>query len=237
MTRVVVNDASCLIDLRKDRLLPMLCRLPYRFVVPLPIRESEMLNLTAREWESLDHGGMETHDLPPDQMIAHRCDRRSARWRPAMHLRPESDCPRPIRLRFALVAQRRGERLRFVQPIENLGFPSHHRKVAGVKAVSAESSAGDAACARTSPRRRQARTGADDSVSSCSRTRFGSPCRQPTCPVPWPPRSGGEGSTPYSRDRRRAGVVRRRSALLSPKFRFGWRLPRGYVRLGRIGNN
>ena len=68
MTRVVVNDASCLIDLRKGRLLPMLCRLPYRFVVPLPIRESEMLNLTAREWESLDHGGMETHDLPPDQM-------------------------------------------------------------------------------------------------------------------------------------------------------------------------
>ena len=68
MTRVVVNDASCLIDLRKGRLLPMLCRLPYRFVVPLPIRESELLNLTAREWESLDQGGMETHDLPSDQM-------------------------------------------------------------------------------------------------------------------------------------------------------------------------
>ncbi len=48
MTRVVVNDASCLIDLRKGRLLPMLCRLPYRFVVPLPIRESELLTLTAR---------------------------------------------------------------------------------------------------------------------------------------------------------------------------------------------
>ena len=46
----------------------MLCRLPCRFVVPLPIRESEMLYLTAREWESLDHDGMETHDLPPHQM-------------------------------------------------------------------------------------------------------------------------------------------------------------------------
>ena len=68
MTRVVVNDASCLIDLQKGRLLPMLRRLPWRFVVPLPIREFEMLNLTAREWESLDRGGMETHDLPPDQM-------------------------------------------------------------------------------------------------------------------------------------------------------------------------
>ena len=68
MIRVVVNDASCLIDLRKGRLLPMLCRLPYRFVVPLPIRESEMPTLTVQEWESLEHGGMETHDLPPDQM-------------------------------------------------------------------------------------------------------------------------------------------------------------------------
>ena len=38
VTRVVVNDASCLIDPQKGRLLQMLCRLPYRFVVPLPIR-------------------------------------------------------------------------------------------------------------------------------------------------------------------------------------------------------
>ena len=29
MTYVVVNDASCLIDLRKGGLLPVLCRLPY----------------------------------------------------------------------------------------------------------------------------------------------------------------------------------------------------------------
>ena len=58
----------------------MLCRLPYRFVVPLPIRASELLTLTAREWESLDHGGMETHDLPPDQMKdVFACKRRHGR--------------------------------------------------------------------------------------------------------------------------------------------------------------
>ena len=40
MTGVVVNDASCLIDLRKGGLLPVLCNLPYRFVVPLPVRSA-----------------------------------------------------------------------------------------------------------------------------------------------------------------------------------------------------
>jgi len=46
MTRVVVNDASCLIDLRKGGLLGALCTLPYTVIVPLPIRESELLNFT-----------------------------------------------------------------------------------------------------------------------------------------------------------------------------------------------
>ena len=68
MTCVVVNDASCLIDLRKGRLLEVLCRLPYRFVVPLPVRESELLDFTPHEWAILDDGGMETHDLPPERM-------------------------------------------------------------------------------------------------------------------------------------------------------------------------
>ena len=68
MTCVVVNDASCLIDLRKGRLLEVLCRLPYRFVVPLPIRESELLDFTPHEWAILDRGGMETHDLPSEWM-------------------------------------------------------------------------------------------------------------------------------------------------------------------------
>ena len=49
MTCVVVNDASCLIDLRKGRLLHVLLRLPCRFVVPLPIREEELLDFTDQE--------------------------------------------------------------------------------------------------------------------------------------------------------------------------------------------
>lgn len=68
MTYVVVNDASCLIDLRKGRLLHVLCRLPYRFIVPLPIRESELLDFTPQEWALLDGGGLETYDLPPERM-------------------------------------------------------------------------------------------------------------------------------------------------------------------------
>ena len=70
MTFVVVNDASCLIDLRKGRLLPVLCGLSYSFIVPLPIRHSELLEFTPQEWAQLDDGGMSTYDLSPEQMEA-----------------------------------------------------------------------------------------------------------------------------------------------------------------------
>ncbi len=83
MPLVVVNDASCLIDLRKGRLLRALCRLPLRLVVPLPIRESELLDFTPCDWETLDQGGMETHDLTPERVadalaLARRFGRLSA---------------------------------------------------------------------------------------------------------------------------------------------------------------
>lgn len=64
MTCVVVNDASCLIDLKKGQLLHVLMRLPYRFIVPLPIREEELLNFTPQEWRMLEDGGLGTYDLP-----------------------------------------------------------------------------------------------------------------------------------------------------------------------------
>ena len=70
MTDIVVNDASCLIDLRKGGLLPVLCRLPYSFIVPLPIRQSELLDFMPQEWAQLDDGGLSTYDLPPEQMEA-----------------------------------------------------------------------------------------------------------------------------------------------------------------------
>lgn len=68
MTRVIVNDASCLIDLRKGGLLAVLCNLPYRLVVPLPIRESEVLDVSNQQWQQLDDAGMITHDLTPDEV-------------------------------------------------------------------------------------------------------------------------------------------------------------------------
>ena len=68
MTRVIVNDASCLIDLHKGCLLHLLCKLPYEMVVPLPIRETEILGFTSQEWAMLDDNGLVTHDLPPDEV-------------------------------------------------------------------------------------------------------------------------------------------------------------------------
>lgn len=63
MIRVIVNDASCLIDLHKVGLLPAMLTLPYRFIVPLPIRYSEMLDLTAGDWRQLNDCGLETFEL------------------------------------------------------------------------------------------------------------------------------------------------------------------------------
>ncbi len=65
---VVVNDASCLIDLRKAGLLHLLVRLPYRLIIPFPVRASELLDFTPEEWAVLEAGGMETFDLPPDRV-------------------------------------------------------------------------------------------------------------------------------------------------------------------------
>jgi len=63
---VIVNDASCLIDLRKGQLLHAMLSLPDRFVVPFPVRASELLDFTPQEWRLLDDGGVVTFDLPPD---------------------------------------------------------------------------------------------------------------------------------------------------------------------------
>ena len=68
MTCVIVNDASCLIDLRKGGLLGVVCDLPYILVVPLPVRISEVLDLSEAEWQALDEAGMVTHDLTPEEI-------------------------------------------------------------------------------------------------------------------------------------------------------------------------
>jgi predicted nucleic acid-binding protein len=68
LTSIVVNDASCLIDLRKGQLLHVLLRLPYRFIVPLPIRMEELLDFTPQEWRMLEDGGLSTYDLPGEEV-------------------------------------------------------------------------------------------------------------------------------------------------------------------------
>ena len=65
---VIVNDASCLIDLRKGGLLGVLCNLPYRLIVPLPVRASEVLDFSDQQWRQLDDHGLITHDLTPAEV-------------------------------------------------------------------------------------------------------------------------------------------------------------------------
>ena len=68
MTCVIVNDASCLIDLGKGGLLAEFCTLPHRLVIPLPIRQSEVLRFSDQQWRLLDDAGMVTHDFTPDEV-------------------------------------------------------------------------------------------------------------------------------------------------------------------------
>ena len=64
---LVVSDTSCLIDLHKVRLLPIMLNLPHRFVVPPPVRRSKMLDLTDREWRGLEDAGLVAPDPPFEQ--------------------------------------------------------------------------------------------------------------------------------------------------------------------------
>lgn len=66
MTCIIVNDASCLIDLKKGRLLASFVRLPVDLAIPLTVRESELLDFTELEWDLLDGAGLITVDLPAD---------------------------------------------------------------------------------------------------------------------------------------------------------------------------
>ncbi len=65
MSCIIVNDASALIDLKKGELLHVLGALPFRWIVPLPIREEEMLSFSGQDWATLEALGFEVFDLPP----------------------------------------------------------------------------------------------------------------------------------------------------------------------------
>lgn len=47
--RIVINDASCLIDLNKVGLVEVMLQLPYRFVVALPVAHNELLDFTEKD--------------------------------------------------------------------------------------------------------------------------------------------------------------------------------------------
>jgi hypothetical protein len=66
--RVVINDASCLIDLRKVSLVEPTLRLPYHFAVALPVQTNELLDFSEDDWGRLQAAGLEIIDLGPDQV-------------------------------------------------------------------------------------------------------------------------------------------------------------------------
>lgn len=70
MTVILVNDASCLIDLSKGHLLEAMLRLPYRFLVPHPIRTDELLTVDGPTWRRLEASGLEVYDLTPTEVSA-----------------------------------------------------------------------------------------------------------------------------------------------------------------------
>lgn len=62
--RIVINDASCLIDLHKGGILRAMLQLPYQFQVALPVRVNELLTIPPEDWAFLAAGGLTTVDLP-----------------------------------------------------------------------------------------------------------------------------------------------------------------------------
>ena len=63
MTRIVVSDTSCMIDLRKAGLLDSLLQLPYDFVMPDTLFEDEWLCLTQDEKRTLRDLGLDVRTL------------------------------------------------------------------------------------------------------------------------------------------------------------------------------
>jgi predicted nucleic acid-binding protein len=65
---IIVNDTSCLIDLRKCGLLTTALLLPFRFVVALPLITAELHDFSAGDWDDLKARGMSVIDLDPDKV-------------------------------------------------------------------------------------------------------------------------------------------------------------------------
>lgn len=66
--RIIVNDASCLFDLRKAGLLQAALLLPFCFQLAYPVVRSELRDFTRAEIDDLVTRGLEIVDLAPDQV-------------------------------------------------------------------------------------------------------------------------------------------------------------------------
>lgn len=62
--RIVVSDTSCLIDLRKARLLKAFARLPYEILVPDVLLEHEFVKFTPEDKNELIDNGVQIVELP-----------------------------------------------------------------------------------------------------------------------------------------------------------------------------
>ena len=67
--RVIVSDASCLIDLKKGKPLRAVCGLAYQIVVPQPLFDDEWLSLTRRDKEMMVRAGLEVSVLPGELVL------------------------------------------------------------------------------------------------------------------------------------------------------------------------
>ena len=65
---IIINDSSCLIDLRKCGLLTTALLLPFRFVVALPLITAELHDFNENDWEDLRARGLQVIDLDPGQI-------------------------------------------------------------------------------------------------------------------------------------------------------------------------
>lgn len=65
---VIVNDSSCLIDMRKAGLLATALVLPFRFVVALPLIVAELHGFDGTDWNDLRARSLEVIDLNAEQV-------------------------------------------------------------------------------------------------------------------------------------------------------------------------
>ncbi len=62
--RTIVIDSSCLIDMKKGKLLLSMLKLPYNFQIPEILFKDELLSISSAEKKSLKKHGLEVVNLP-----------------------------------------------------------------------------------------------------------------------------------------------------------------------------